>query len=66
MGEDRRYSHGFLMRQAVDQPRHVFLVKTKSVHTRIDLNMNRHILQTLRLRRRNNSLERLVRIDIRF
>ena len=63
--EDGGNTHGFLMRQTVNEPRHVFFVEAKPVHAGVDLDMDRYILQTFGLSGCDDSFERLVRIDIR-
>lgn len=45
--EDGGYVHGFLMRQTIKEPRHVFFVKTKTVHARVNLDMDGYILSPL-------------------
>ena len=66
MREDGTDTHGFRGMQTRQEPRHIFLIETQTMHAGVYLDMNRHVLQAFRLSCRHHSLQRLMAIDIRL
>ena len=64
--EDGLNTNGFVGFQTCNKPRHVLLIETQTMHAAVYLDMNRVVLQTLGFCGGDDSLQRLMRIDIRL